>query len=383
MRPSGHLAVVFAVILFAAVAPPAGASGTASADTVEVTVVEVVDGDTIEVRFANGTIDTVRLLGIDTPEVSSETSPGEFEGVPDTAAGRDCLSTAADDATAAVADRIAGETVTLQFDDQSDARGYYGRLLAYVLVDGANLNYRLVADGHARVYDSTFTQSNRFYSAEDDAQATETGVWDCRSIGEPTASGLELAAVHADAPGDDHENLEGEWIRLSNGGRETLDLAGWTVSDAAGHTYTVPAGVSLAPGAAVTLYTGEGADTAADLYWGNGRAVWNNGGDTITVVDASGAVVLERSYDDPNREFATSSPGPTLPGSSGPATDLDGDGLLEDVDGDGIATVRDVFVYYTGRESAAVQDNPSLFDFDGDGDAGTIFDALTLYRELS
>ncbi|RLM59915.1 thermonuclease family protein, partial [Halorubrum sp. Atlit-26R] len=34
------------------------------------TVVRVVDGDTREVEFPNGEVDTVRLLGVDTPETS-------------------------------------------------------------------------------------------------------------------------------------------------------------------------------------------------------------------------------------------------------------------------------------------------------------------------
>ena len=33
-----------------------------------VTVTRVIDGDTIEARFPNGEVDTIRLLGVDTPE---------------------------------------------------------------------------------------------------------------------------------------------------------------------------------------------------------------------------------------------------------------------------------------------------------------------------
>jgi len=67
----------------------AGSSGTSTPadDGLAVTVVRVVDGDTMEVRYENGTADTVRLLGVDTPEVHARNSPDEFEGVPETAAG--------------------------------------------------------------------------------------------------------------------------------------------------------------------------------------------------------------------------------------------------------------------------------------------------------
>ena len=50
-------------------------------------------------------------------------------------------------------------------------------------------------------------------------------------------------------------------------------------------------------GAQITLYTGFGSDDETSLYWGQGRAVWNNGGDTIIVKDGSGETVLEREYE--------------------------------------------------------------------------------------
>jgi len=46
-----------------------------------------------------------------------------------------------------------------------------------------------VARGYARVYDSTFTESDRFYEAESNAQANGTRVWACRTPGDATAIG--------------------------------------------------------------------------------------------------------------------------------------------------------------------------------------------------
>lgn len=64
-----------------------------------------------------------------------------------------------------------------------------------------------------------------------------------------------------------------------------------------------------------------------------------------------------------------------------PAASLDDDSLLEDVDGDGDADIFDAMAYYNNRNSAAIQNNPAQFDFDGDGDVGTIFDAVALYND--
>ncbi|WP_435074678.1 lamin tail domain-containing protein [Halorubrum sp. HHNYT27] len=108
---------------------------------------------------------------------------------------------------------------------------------------------------------------------------------------------LAVASINADAAGDDRENLNDEYVVFENVGTETLDLSGWTVEDEAGKRYTVPDGVTLAPGETLTLRTGSGTDTDGELYWGAGSPVWNNGGDTVFVANATGDRVLTESYE--------------------------------------------------------------------------------------
>jgi micrococcal nuclease len=161
--------------------PNGGAdTGDGSPTTANATVVRVVDGDTVEVRYRNGTTDTVRLLGVDTPEVYVENEPAEFEGVPDTDEGAACLRLAGKRASAAVRERIAGKQVRLVSDTTADSRDTYGRLLAYLGFEGTDLNRWLVSAGHARVYDSQFSRADDYYKAESTAQARGAGVWDCR-----------------------------------------------------------------------------------------------------------------------------------------------------------------------------------------------------------
>ncbi|WP_144901115.1 lamin tail domain-containing protein [Halobellus captivus] len=281
-----------------------------SADGVRVTVTEVVDGDTVHVAHENGSRETVRLLGVDTPETFSPNDPADFEGVPGTAAGVECLGRAGEAASAYAVDRLAGETVTLVFDEESDRRGYYGRLLAYVYVDGESFNHALLREGHARVYPSTFTERERYERTETEARDARRGLWSCidhpgaatsspTSTLTPLADGggpLAVADIHADAEGNDNENLNDEYVVFRNVGADELDLSGWTVVDAADHTYTFPEGTTLAPDAELTLRTGSGTDTGSTLYWGAERAIWNNDGDVVIVGDASGATVLRRSY---------------------------------------------------------------------------------------
>ncbi|MFB6161511.1 MAG: lamin tail domain-containing protein [Haloferacaceae archaeon] len=299
-----------------ATATPRTATATphpATAPTVRVRVVAVVDGDTMRIRFGNGTRDTVRLLGVDTPEVEAENTPDEFEGVPSTAAGRACLREYGERASAFATRRLEGATVGLGFDPNEPRRGYYDRLLAYVYVDGTQFNHRLLVRGHARRYESGLVERERYARAESRARTAGRGLWTCAdgaSTAPPTAladgggtpatttavDGPLAVSVHADAPGNDHEDPNGEYVALRNRGDRTLDLAGWTVRDAAGHAYAFPDGATLAPDATIRLHTGTGTDGDGRYYWGRSRAVWNNGGDTVTVTDDAGRTVVSRRY---------------------------------------------------------------------------------------
>ena len=96
-------------------------------------VTETVDGDTVHVRTATGN-DTVRLLGINTPETHHPTK------------GLECFGPEA----SAYTDRaLAGRRVELELDVEH--RDKYGRLLAYIYLNGRRFNDRLLELGYARV----------------------------------------------------------------------------------------------------------------------------------------------------------------------------------------------------------------------------------------
>ena len=96
-------------------------------------VVRVVDGDTIRVR-SGGRVETVRYIGIDTPESVKPGTPVE------------CFAHRA----AAENERlVGGRRVRLERD--AEARDRFGRLLAYVVreADGIEVNEALVRGGFA------------------------------------------------------------------------------------------------------------------------------------------------------------------------------------------------------------------------------------------
>jgi micrococcal nuclease len=143
-----------------------------------VKVREVIDGDTLEIQFKNGIKDTVRLLGIDTPETSAgDTFPEEFNR-PDTEEGRRNLARWGRKASRWLKSRInAGDKITLRFDDRSDYRGSYNRLLGYLIHDGTNLNAELIRHGLARVYPAPFSLRKQFNAAQQQAKREGSGVW--------------------------------------------------------------------------------------------------------------------------------------------------------------------------------------------------------------
>ena len=91
-------------------------------------------------------------------------------------------------------------------------------------------------------------------------------------------------------PSPEKENLDEEWVEISNLGTADVSLAGWTLEDAQNHTYKFP-DFSLKAGGAAKIRTGMGNDTSEDLFWNRSSSIWNNDGDVATLTDASGNIV--------------------------------------------------------------------------------------------
>lgn len=106
---------------------------------------------------------------------------------------------------------------------------------------------------------------------------------------------VKIDAVQFNAPGDDRENLNGEWVRITNSGEGPVLIAGWTLSDTSGaEPYTFPA-VLLLPRAPVTVYTGIGVMNDTAIFMGRIEPIWGNSGDTAFLRDGSGNLIDKRS----------------------------------------------------------------------------------------
>ncbi len=240
---------------------------------------EIVDGDTLYVSGPLGELE-VRIIGVNTPE------SGE------------CFS---DEATDALAELVTGNDLVLVVD-RSDV-DQFGRALRYVeTADGVDVGAELVADGFAiaRRYPPDDARADTYAELQRTAQREGRGLWAPDACGASDLDGVEIVIdVNADAPGDDGVNLNGEWVRFTNTGADTVDLDGWEVADeSASHRYTFD-DLRLEPGAEVTLFSGCGPDDETARYWcASGSAVWNNSGDTVFLRDENGNIVASLSYGD-------------------------------------------------------------------------------------
>jgi len=151
------------IVAIAALAIVAGlvANKVAPTEASTKTVTRVIDGDTIKV----GT-ETVRLIGIDTPESVKPGTPVEC---------------GAKQASAFVKALATGRHVRLITDPTQDTRDRYGRLLAYVeLEDGTDVQREVLLAGWASVYvyeHRPFRRLSGYRNAMEAASSARRGVW--------------------------------------------------------------------------------------------------------------------------------------------------------------------------------------------------------------
>jgi len=127
-------------------------------------VVKVIDGDTISVDI-NGKIETLRLIGINTPETVDPRKPVECFGQEASNRAKELLS---------------GQNVGLESDPTQGERDKYGRLLRYVfLEDSTNFNKLMIAEGYAYeyTYSTPYKYQAEFKQAQQEAEQNKRGLW--------------------------------------------------------------------------------------------------------------------------------------------------------------------------------------------------------------
>lgn len=102
---------------------------------------------------------------------------------------------------------------------------------------------------------------------------------------------LRFYDTQYDSPGSDtrtNASLNAEWISLVNDGAAAVNLSGWKIVDQS-RAYTFGDVTIAGGGGKIRLHTGKGTNSKTDVYWGSGNYVWNNTGDTATLLTRAGA----------------------------------------------------------------------------------------------
>jgi micrococcal nuclease len=249
--------------------------------------VHVIDGDTLRVILAGGSQETLRLLGVDTPELSpSGNDPGFFEGISDPP----FLVSWGEEATSTLRREVEGQEVMVTTDRAAGERDRYGRLLAYLQTsDGTDIGQLLLSLGLARVYTAeSFARKEDYLALQQAAMHQRIVIWSGATPAPPGSDGVFLAAVHYDAAGDDRVNLNDEYITLTNGGSNVFELTGWQLHDNSTVAFVFPE-MTISPGDQVIVRTGSGSPGRQELFIGSVVPILNNDAGAVTLHDQNGA----------------------------------------------------------------------------------------------
>lgn len=125
-------------------------------------VTSVVDGDTLHIQI-DGQDETVRLVGIDTPELSHPSKPVE------------CFAQEAKDK---LSELVLDKEVRFEYDSKQGKRDKYDRLLLYIWVDDIFVNDYMVREGYAYAYREIDSDClEQFKKGEYEAKESEKGLW--------------------------------------------------------------------------------------------------------------------------------------------------------------------------------------------------------------
>lgn len=127
-------------------------------------VVKVVDGDTIHIDVA-GRKETVRLIGINTPETVDPRRPVECFG---------------NEASNKAKELLEGKKIRIETEQSQGERDKYGRLLGYVFrEDGLFFNEYMISEGYAYeyTYRIPYKYQAEFKVAQKEAEANGRGLW--------------------------------------------------------------------------------------------------------------------------------------------------------------------------------------------------------------
>lgn len=154
-------------------------------------VTSVVDGDTVKVNI-NGTIETLRLIGLDTPETVDPRKEVQCFGKEASNKGKELLT---------------GKKVRIETDPSQGDKDKYGRTLAYIYTEsGIFYNKYMIEQGYAHeyTYNSAYKYQAEFKQAQKTAEANKVGLWSpttCNGVTTSAPKTTQTSPATAQSPG--------------------------------------------------------------------------------------------------------------------------------------------------------------------------------------
>ncbi len=220
----------------------------------EVKVVErIIDGDTIVVW--NNT--HVRLLGINTPEKN------EFYY---------------QEAKNFMNNSVFNKTINLEYGKEKT--DLYGRTLAYVILNGKNINLEQVRNGFANIYiynNDEYTSG--LEEAWNECLANRKNL--CEKSKDKCSKCIELKDL----------NVKEQEVIFYNNCSFDCDLTNWNIKDEGRKNFFFPNFI-LKENAEVKILVQNKTNAENILYWKNKDYVWTAGGDSLFLRDKFGKLIL-------------------------------------------------------------------------------------------
>jgi len=140
----------------------------------------------------------------------------------------------------------------------------------------------VVSDGSTYTITPTFDMPNSVYLPivmKSEPQSTFTGL-------------VTITNIFYDGEGTNEPN---EYVEIRNDDTGSIQLAGWSLRDAANHVYTFPP-FAMEPNQVCRIYTNEYHPEWCGFNYGSGTAIWNNTGDSAFLKDGFGTQIDQYTY---------------------------------------------------------------------------------------
>lgn len=229
------------------------------------TVDRVVDGDTVQIDIAGDGKPAihVRNAGIQAMETGQ------------------CGASAA---TRALAELIRpGESVKLRakYADSTSSDGTRVRPLRYLdRPSGYDVQLELLRRGLVLAYPlggRELARQDEYHRAAQEAAQRRVGLYSPALCARGPRQGARLRVwVNWDADGFDPDNVNGEYVRILNEGKGSVDVSGWWLRSPTNARYRFPAGTAIPPSRHLTVHSGSGRNTSTDKYWGGSHGRFYN-----------------------------------------------------------------------------------------------------------